>query len=108
VNKRAVAEEKPPEIHSGGKTPDSVATGRHDVSQNAVPNGAELDGKMFERLIEVTSEAAKGNIETRALHCDPSTRMGALAISVNHLLDMTDAFMREAGASMEHASEDKF
>jgi hypothetical protein len=100
VNKKAIAEERPPNIDSVQQTSHGAAI--------ASQNRAELDAGMFDQLLEVTAEAAKGNIEIRALHSAPSTRMGQLALSVNHLLDMTDAFLREAGASMEHASEDKF
>lgn len=63
---------------------------------------------LFERLTGVCSRAAQGNLEARLLHCDQSERSRTLARSVNHLLDMTDAFLREAGAALEHASEGKF
>jgi methyl-accepting chemotaxis protein len=71
---------------------------------------AEVDfyHSLFERLIEVCSQAAQGNMEARLLHCDQSEKSRTLARSVNHLLDMTDAFLREAGAALEHASEGKF
>ncbi len=68
----------------------------------------EFDLDTLDSLMEITSEAAQGNIEVRMLHCDPSTQVGAFGLSINHLLDMTDAFLREAGAAMEHASNDKF
>jgi methyl-accepting chemotaxis protein len=61
-----------------------------------------------QKLVEVTSAAAQGNLEARVLHCDTNDEMGALAISVNHLLDMTDAFLREAGATLEYSSRGKF
>jgi len=56
----------------------------------------------------VTAEAANGNLEARLLRCDESEESRHLAHSVNHLLDMTDAFLREAGAALEHASRGKF
>jgi hypothetical protein len=64
--------------------------------------------EIFERVVELTSEAANGNLEVRLLHCDSSDKLRTLARSINHLLDMTDAFLREAGAALEHASQGKF
>lgn len=62
----------------------------------------------LERITRVTHDAAQGDLETRLTHCDDSEKLRTVARSVNHLLDMTDAFLREAGASLEHASEGKF
>ncbi|HEX4003876.1 MAG TPA: methyl-accepting chemotaxis protein [Candidatus Acidoferrales bacterium] len=64
--------------------------------------------RMVDRVVEVTSQAAQGNLEARLLRCDDSQESTLLARSVNHLLDMTDAFLREAGAALEHASQGKF
>lgn len=64
--------------------------------------------EIFDRVVKVAGEAANGNLEARLLHCDESEKFRTVARSVNHLLDMADAFLREAGASLEHASEGKF
>src|ERR1700690_3634878 len=64
----------------------------------------ELYRGIFERVVDLTSEAANGNLEVRLLHCDSSDKLRMLGRSINHLLDMTDAFLREAGAALEHAS----
>jgi methyl-accepting chemotaxis protein len=68
----------------------------------------ELYREIFERVVDLTSEAANGNLEVRLLHCDSSDKLRTLGRSINHLLDMTDAFLREAGAALEHASQGKF
>jgi len=68
----------------------------------------EVHRRIMSRVVEVTSEAAQGNLEARLLRCDDSEESHHLATSVNHLLDMTDAFLREAGAALEHASQGKF
>jgi methyl-accepting chemotaxis protein len=60
------------------------------------------------KIEEVTSEAANGNLEARLLHAQDAGDFAVLARSVNHLLDMTDAFLREAGATLEYASQAKF
>jgi uncharacterized damage-inducible protein DinB len=63
---------------------------------------------IFDRVVKVSAEAANGNLEARLLHCDDSEKFRTVARSVNHMLDMTDAFLREAGAALEHASQGKF
>jgi methyl-accepting chemotaxis protein len=63
---------------------------------------------ILQRVIEVATEAAQGNLEVRMMHCDDSDKTRDLSRAVNHLLDMTDAFLREAGAVLEHASQGKF
>ena len=61
---------------------------------------------MLQRVAQVTSEAARGNLEPCILHCGESERFAELAHSVNHLLDMTDAFLREVGADAnEHGRQ---
>jgi len=60
------------------------------------------------KIEEVASEAANGNLEARLLHAEDAGDFSVVAGSVNHLLDMTDAFLREAGATLEYASQGKF
>lgn len=71
-------------------------------------NELALHRDILERVVSVTSEAAQGNLEARLIGCDDSELLAGVAHSINHLLDMTDAFLREAGASLEHASHGKF
>ncbi len=52
--------------------------------------------------------AAKGDLEARILNIDSSSEMAELLHGINHLLDMTDAFVREASATLEFASEGRF
>jgi methyl-accepting chemotaxis protein len=68
----------------------------------------ELYRAILKQVIDVSSEAAQGNLEPRILHYDDSSQFRELARSVNHLLDMTDAFLREVGAALEHASQGKY
>lgn len=56
----------------------------------------------------VCAAAAKGDLEARILRIDAPPEMAALLDGINHLMDMTDAFVREATAALEHASEAKF
>lgn len=63
----------------------------------------------IEQITRVCEEAAKGNLEPRVAGCvGNNTNIGRLGRSVNRMLDVTDAFVREAGASLEHAAQEKF
>jgi methyl-accepting chemotaxis protein len=59
-------------------------------------------------ICEVAREAATGNLEPRVLGIPHEGPLGDLVLSVNHLLDLSDAFVREAGASLQHASQGKY
>lgn len=64
-----------------------------------------------ERLTQVCERAAAGDLEARVLTA-PGTEdlddLGALRDAVNRLLDRTDAFVREAGASLTSAGEGRY
>jgi methyl-accepting chemotaxis protein len=62
----------------------------------------------LELVSHVATDAAAGDLEARLIHIDDSDRFAKVARAVNHLLDMTDAFLREAGAALEHASQGHF
>lgn len=62
----------------------------------------------LDRCTEVCKEGAQGNLEMRLLHADECGDFAPLMHSINHLLDMTDAFMRESFAALEHAGQGKF
>ena len=57
---------------------------------------------------DTCERAANGDLEARMLNCHASIETERLADSINHMLDMTDAFLREVGASLEYASRGKF
>ena len=73
----------------------------HDPSQDEV-------GPWIRRAALVCRAAAAGDLEQRLLRIDAGGDLGELLHAINHLLDMTDAFVREATASLEFASEGKF
>lgn len=58
--------------------------------------------------VKVCQAAAQGDMEARILHIHADPRTEELLHGINHLLDMTDAFVREATASLEYASKGKF
>ena len=61
---------------------------------------------------DVCRRAARGDLEARVLNIDDASHenrdMPELLHAINHLLDMTDAFVREATASLEFAGDGKF
>lgn len=75
-----------------------------------LPIAGELD--QFRDLLalatDVCERAANGDLEARMLQCHTSDEAERLANAINHMLDMTDAFLREVGASLEYCSRGKF
>lgn len=59
-------------------------------------------------LAGVCDAAAKGDLEQRMLVTSSNPELMQIAYSVNHLLDSTDAFVRESTASLQAASSGKF
>jgi methyl-accepting chemotaxis protein len=59
------------------------------------------------KIAEVCERAADGDLEPR-LRCADEPNLAHAIRCINHLLDMTDGFLREVGASLGHASQKKF
>lgn len=68
----------------------------------------DIDMEWIRKAAEVCATAARGDLEPRILHIDAPGDVGMLLHAINHLLDLTDAFVREATKSLEYASEGKF
>ena len=62
----------------------------------------------FKKAEAVCKEAAKGNLEARIVDIEKFGEIGSLLEAINNMLDQTDAFVREAGASLQYASAGKF
>ncbi len=60
------------------------------------------------RITAVCRMAAEGNLEPRILGVRRDGPLGEMARAINHLLDVSDAFVRESRASLTHASEEKY
>lgn len=60
------------------------------------------------RAATVCEGAAKGNIEARILEIPEDGTVGTIQHSINHLLDITDAFVREAQGSMRAVGEGRY
>jgi methyl-accepting chemotaxis protein len=68
----------------------------------------ELYKAAFKKAEVVCNEAAKGNLEARITEIGDFGEIGGMLHAINRMLDLTDAFVRESGASLTYASEDKF
>jgi hypothetical protein len=68
----------------------------------------ELCRTWLAKAAPICERAARGDLEGRILGCNAGGDLGRMMHSINHLLDLTDAFVREAGASLEYASRGKF
>ena len=62
----------------------------------------------IQTLTNVVEAGARGDMEQRVLSCDSSDDLRQLADSINRLLDVTDAFVRESGAALSYATKGKY
>lgn len=60
------------------------------------------------KITAICTAAANGNLEERVLGCQNHPTFAPLGNAINSMLDVTDAFVREAGASLDYASQGKF
>jgi len=65
------------------------------------------DAEWIAEARRVCEAAASGDLEPRLLGIDAEGDLAELLHAINHLLDMTDAFVREAAAALSFASEGK-
>jgi methyl-accepting chemotaxis protein len=60
------------------------------------------------RTTALCNTIAQGDFETRILHIQKDGPLANMQWAINELVDRTDAFMREAEASMTHVSQQKY
>lgn len=60
------------------------------------------------KVAAVCERAAQGDLEARLLGCDVDGDVGAMVRGINGMLDITDAFVREAKAALDYASRGEF
>jgi methyl-accepting chemotaxis protein len=85
----------------------SATTVERSPAAAGVAGQVEEDHGLRE-AVDVCRAAAEGDLERRILRIESTGDRGELFHSINHLLDMTDAFVREATASLEYASQGRF
>ncbi len=78
----------------------------HTVDQ---PPAAQVSTQQWiAEAVRVCKAAATGDLEARILNINAPPALAELLHGINHMLDMTDAFVREATASLEFAGQGKF
>ncbi|MCP5381856.1 MAG: methyl-accepting chemotaxis protein [Kordiimonadaceae bacterium] len=68
----------------------------------------KLYEEAFEVLKQVTPEFRKGNLEARIVHWNQFEEFSNVFCDINYLLDITDAYVREAGASLKAAEKGQY
>ena len=87
-----------------------------DSTESALHTEAQLDNAVCSEAVndwirvatDVCRAAAAGDLEARILRIPEKGELSELLHSINHLLDMTDAFVREASVSLDYAGKGKF
>ena len=75
------------------------------IQDDAEPS---LHRDFIHSIAEVCERAAEGDLEPRLLRCPEDPELARVFHAINHLLDMSDGFLRELGASLDHAAQKKF
>lgn len=67
-----------------------------------------LPGARTARVAAICRRAAEGDFEARITGVSRRTPFGQMCSAINDVLDMSDAFVREAAAAMSECSNDRF
>lgn len=81
---------------------------RKNTGDNPRRANTTMYQKAFAKAEEVCHEVAAGNLEARITEIEGFGDMDGFLNSINDVLDLTDAFVRESGASLEYASQGKY
>jgi hypothetical protein len=100
----------PRRLRRSSPTCDAPAAAEASVPDAFSPTPAtDASAAWIAQATEVCAAASRGDLEARVLNADDAgEQLAPLLHGINHLLDMTDAFVREATASLEYAGRGKF
>ncbi len=88
---------------------DVVARIEAEAAPAAMPQSeVEKYRAAFAKIEAVCEQIAQGNLEARILGVDQHEDLAQPLTAINQMLDLTDAFVREAGASLKAANEGRF
>ena len=74
----------------------------------AVPERGETLESRIRWVADICERAAAGDLEARVVGLPADGDFGRLCRAINQVLDISDSFVREASAAMEHCSQDQF
>jgi methyl-accepting chemotaxis protein len=66
------------------------------------------DNEFLIHVAEMCERASKGDLEARVLNIPESGEMHRIGNAINYLLDVSDAYVRETMAAMDHCSRNLF
>ena len=101
------AVETRPEETATGDAPLALADVEHAAQEEATDQVARYR-EAFAAITAVCEAAARGDLEPRVHHLGDDPEFRTVRFAINNLLDLTDAFVREASASLEFASDARF
>lgn len=78
------------------------------IDVNALQEKLSLYEKAFEALRDITPEFRKGNLEARVVGWETFGDLSDVFCDINYMLDVTDAYVREAGASLDAAGKSNY
>ena len=73
-----------------------------------IPAPAPAHDAFLDSIGDVCERAARGDLEARVLRPPGDPRIVRIANAINHLLDISDAYVRESAAAMENCSQGRF
>jgi len=73
-----------------------------------IGRAARRHRRALQAVNDVCGRAARGDLSARVLHIASYGELAPALIMVNRMLDLTDAFVRESGASLTHASQGQY
>lgn len=94
--------------------PEAVIPTNSEDNEDNIERMAQLEAEVEEykkwiaTATSICERAVRGDLEGRILGAPVGTDVHRFAKLINWTLDVTDAFVREAGASLEYASQEKF
>lgn len=97
----------PEPSHEQCVPPESDALMRPFVAHIETPPASRTADWIIEAA-SVCQASANGDMESRILNISDDPAIAELQHSINHLLDMTDAFIRESTATLQYASRGQF
>ncbi len=68
----------------------------------------DLYKRAFDKIQTVCHRAGNGDLEARIIEIEGFDDIRPVFESINHMLDLTDAFVRESGASLKSANEKRY
>ena len=83
-----------------------------EIEQDPAPSTPddelETYKRAFGKIEDICRRAASGDLEARIVEIEDFSEVRPVLEAINKLLDLTDAFVRESGASLHSASEGKY